>query len=94
MMADWEAGDDALCIKEGPGGNPTRSGVVYKVSRVWVSPTCGQLTLDFAGVNNGSKDWNKADFWGHDPARFRKITPGAQIEGIEVERRLPVREDA
>lgn len=89
--ADWQPGDLALCVKNGSRpGNPTRRGCVYRVKRVWINPVSDSLALDFAGVFNGARCRSKATFWGHNPARFRKITPGAEIIGKEAEKRIPV----
>lgn len=89
-MSDWQKGDLALCIKQGPwldnNGNlhtdGPRSGEVCRVIAV--------LTLD--GELGLALCEHPFDLFGCFTARrFRKITPGAKIEGIEEPRRLPVK---
>lgn len=96
-MSGWQVGDLALCVRTAPRYpvNPTRAGCVYKVSRVWLHPN-GRWVLDFSGIYNGSprKSDPRLDFWGHSPERFRKVTPGTDIEGVEERRRIPVGEPA
>lgn len=96
-MSGWEPGDLALCIKLGnwqytatgdlaPDGG-MRCGVIASVRRVAVSPR-GNLVLWFVGYPGDEfHDGYVAD-------RFRKITPGADIQGIEEPRRIPVKEKA
>lgn len=95
MADDWQIGDLALCIKDPcTPKNSTRAGRVYEVERVWTHPDEGQLALDFFGINNGHRDPKIDAFWGHLPARFRKITPPPadefDREVIELLRREPV----
>ena len=80
-MADWQAGDLALCIAKGfterGKSSPIRPGSVHKVVLVDRWPF---LNLVFDEYPN----------FGFDAGDFRKITPGADIEGIEERRRVPV----
>jgi hypothetical protein len=93
-MSDWAPGDLALCIKSGRGDNTTRAGRIYTVQRVWWQPAARDIALDFVGIENGANWAATVDFWGHNPDRFRKITPGTEIEGFEEARRVPTREPA
>jgi len=90
-MSNWQPGDLALCIKQGPweavyddgevepsegpapGSINVVKGLVY---------TRGDLCLHLDGwlENDGS-------FSGFIASRFRKVTPGSEPEGAEVERR-------
>jgi hypothetical protein len=102
-MANWEPGDLALCVKDGKfvhnshtGRRCTHNGrmvpprgSIREVSRVEVAMTdrgtvfsCGCLNLIFTDGSLGAA------------SRFVKVTPNADVEGIEERRRLPVREDA
>jgi hypothetical protein len=80
-MADWQKGDMALCLKQGPwsdiGFAGPRAGQVFTVSAVAVRR--GILSLLIRG------DWRNPWFV---TSQFRKITPGADIEGVEAERRV------
>lgn len=94
-MADWQKGDLALCVKQGPWRGilvddlrlcRMRGGMIATVRGV--GDYRGAPILWFEGFpGECTRDAFHA-------IRFRKITPGADIEGIEVERRVPVREDA
>jgi hypothetical protein len=75
----------ALCIYRGCLPFEPQTGAIYRV--VTVHYEAGLCGLEIDGVPNDP------GFDGWEATGFRKITPGAQIEGIEVERRLPVRED-
>ena len=96
-MADWKIGDLALCVKLGPwrrsgSGIKTddarvRAGMVLTVRRIEQSPW--GLAIWFIGIG-ADDDMENA----YKARRFRKITPGADIEGIEVERRVPIKVDA
>lgn len=101
-MADWQIGDLALCIRGGSiscrgsgwlsihhGVAAPPTGFVGRV--VAINPVrtfegglapCGCLRLHFEDGRYGTT------------RRFRKITPGAKIEGFEEPRRVPVKEDA
>jgi len=105
-MADWQVGDLALCVESARGnklycriGNDMflengdrelriKAGAVYTVTNVGalIGPD-RQLAL---GFTESEGPWLAS--------RFRKITPGAKIAGIEEPRRIkapkPVREDA
>lgn len=86
----WQVGDLALCVKIGPwktvegphfpclDPEPGSINTVVELSDCVEGPSLG---LDGFGAF-------------YLAARFRKITPGAKIEGVEERRRLPVREDA
>lgn len=91
-MADWQIGDLALCVERSVSCfNPTIPGHIYEVKRVWENKG---VALDFVGIFNGHRSRSVCDFWGHHPSRFVKITPGSNIEGEEVERRVSVKERA
>jgi hypothetical protein len=85
-MADWQIGDLALYIKE--------SG---EVTTVW-NPIFGHVyTIDyvypggeFVELAEDPEKFDPVGSWASD--RFVRITPGADIEGIEVERKAPVKE--
>lgn len=93
-MAKWAPGDIALCIKGGkissitfnpPNGFP-RAGAVYTVSSVG--------RLDFADGEtealwfvDAPPNTNRERVWGSH--RFVKVTPGRDIDGVEVERKVP-----
>lgn len=93
-MSDWQPGDLALCVKQGPwmqrfsnGGEAPcagpMAGDVCLVVDVVVS-LFGDLGLFFA-------EWPDYSLGGQYRAeRFVKITPGADIEGIEAEKRRKV----
>ena len=94
----WEVGYLALCVKVGPWRHITPNGQIRKAS----GPNPGQIYC-VTGIQN---DWRGftclefegfaagRDIYGYRATRFRKITPGAKIEGVEERRRLPVRQDA
>lgn len=92
-MADWKAGDLALCITVAPfdrGGDLVcvRRGGVYRVSALGMVDSLDVLQLDGVDSENDTESgWLGA-------YRFRKITPGADIEGFEEPRRIPVKEKA
>lgn len=93
-MADWQPGDLALCVKSGVR---TRAGAVYTVADL--TPPGGYspadhsvnmtdvVSLRFREIDHPPRAWANSK-------RFRKVTPGADIEGFEERRRLPVKEDA
>jgi hypothetical protein len=102
-MADWQAGDLALCVAVAPedaievlglekiGFGPVK-GLTYTVTSVHGGVDCyGRqgLALQFAEIGRSIET-----AVGYNSLCFRKITPGTEIEGIEVERRVPVREAA
>lgn len=77
----WEVGDLALCVKVGAwevyvgpecGGPDPKCGAIYVVTGVV------QECLRFCEFPHAL----------YDASRFRKITPGAKIEGIEEPRRV------
>ena len=94
----WEVGDLALCVNDAPpmvfgrrtenrpedGGFPLARGKIYCVARVGPVVDCCLQGISFDG----------APLCPWLVARFRKITPGAKIEGVEERRRLPVKQDA
>jgi hypothetical protein len=94
-VSDWQPGDLALCVKGGqlvPAVIRTdypAAGRVYTVAAVGLGffLTGKQLALwlsSDAPVNTcGERVWTAS--------RFVKVTPGADIKGIEVERRVPVK---
>ena len=99
-MSGWEPGDLALCVRTGEVVHHAPNGVrchhegrkvpprgsVREVVRVEPALTdkgtvfsCGCLTLSFADGGSGVA------------LRFINITPGAEAEGIEEPRRIPVK---
>ena len=93
---DWQPGDLALCIKMGPwrrrhsdgrfshGCGPP-AGSVLTVRQVLLG-VYDEIVLRFADyADNPVSGWR-----GWHASRFRKITPGTDIEGIEEPRRIPV----
>lgn len=85
-MADWQVGDLALCVKIGPWeydddgiacAGP-KAGSVHRVTRVHPLPAIWLEGWGYSGDDAFC------------PSRFRKITPGAKIEGIEEPRRVKV----
>lgn len=91
-MSDWQKGDLALCVAEPIGAVPVgwepMIGGVYTVAGFdWGGDPTGFLELE--------EDPERfAPDAGWEPLCFVKITPGADIEGIEEPRRLPVKERA
>ena len=91
-MADWQVGDLALCVKSNwevwsdkplcPTFGP-KAGDILKVVRISVCDYFGDPCLNFFEYGLGDEDAFAA-------VGFRKITPGADIEGIEVERKVKV----
>lgn len=86
MSEDWKPGDMALCINpDGWFERATRQrlpgpvmGQVHQVEAVWIHcfPENQYETLVFGPWPNDS----------FDAKQFRKITPGTEINGSEVER--------
>lgn len=94
-MADWQVGDLALCVgdpghdQNAPSGEWIPNiGAVYTVSAVWGWIYGDEVLLDFA------EDHSPLDDAAWEQCAFRKITPGAAIEGVEVEHRVPIKVDA
>lgn len=92
-MADWQAGDLALCVRRvhsrASAQTGVRQGVVYLVTSVVMAPD-GRIGLRLAGC--AARPYAKLRAF---PASgFVKITPGTEIEGFEEPRRVPVKEDA
>lgn len=88
-MSDWQVGDLALCVGSKRGLN----GRVFTVRETWTGP----LGSDPSVIALGLRFYNFPDpsnkgAW--NAKAFRKITPGADIEGVEEPRRLPVKERA
>lgn len=85
-MTDWQVGDLALCVRA-----KYRKELIGKVGivRCVVFGKCAEtgepaLGLEVEGFPNPPSGWGwMASF-------FRKITPGADIEGIEAEKRISV----
>lgn len=99
-MADWQVGDLALCVlcrKEDFPEHPNWvRGESYLRNRAYyvvegVLNHFGQI-----GLVVSARSPHPTGAWDH--RQFRKITPGAKIEGVEVERRVPtpkrVKQDA
>lgn len=98
-MTDWQPGDLALCVKGGrivsspllrpPLPEYPNTGKIYTVDGVSVDkfiqvPGESVLALHFtdAPTNRcGKRVWAAE--------RFVKVTPGADIKGVEVERKAP-----
>lgn len=83
---DWTPGDLALCV----------NGEGWAVPGVWLDepgPSAGQI-LTVRGVRLfRHRVGLKFDGWGHDwfhAVDFRKITPGADIHGVEEPTRIAV----
>lgn len=97
-MSDWQPGDLALCVQGGvrdptaakPEGWPV-AGKIYTVSHAALYQFKRGLFLGLFLVD-GPKNASGKSIW--NAGRFRKITPGADIEGIEEPRRIPVKEKA
>lgn len=88
-MADWQIGDLALCIRA--RRHPQCVGRIFTVSAVAV----GIDSDGKEGIGLRFTDGPIAPTSGYWLCRtFRKITPGSKIEGVEVERRVPVKERA
>ena len=93
----WQVGDLALRITSEP---------LPEYPRGYWSPAIGSVSTvsdvragtDMRGVKfTGlwfAEDPTPDPFAAWDATHFRKITPGAKIEGVEERRRLPLREDA
>jgi hypothetical protein len=86
---DWTPGDLALCIN-GEGWFVLVGGEVAEGAH----PTAGQiLTVTQIGVHAlgiiGLKFQSFGQEW-YEAAEFRKITPGADIQGVEAEKRHPI----
>lgn len=85
----WEVGDLALCVRTptSPEGfaSPIKMGEIHTVAALHISNFSGALGLELVGVTfpHGGQNASRA-------SNFRKITPGAKIEGIEEPRRVPV----
>lgn len=88
-MADWQVGDLALCVKTPVSGDgatcQVRSGQVHTVAALHTSRLTGNLGLELAGITLPHNGINAISAY-----HFRKITPGAKIEGIEEPRRVKV----
>jgi len=94
-MADWQVGDLALCVKGADDlkADDLKAGAVYVVLEIWVGHTfSGGFFHDWDGIGLRVGAEAKDECWL--PSRFRKITPGADIEGFEEPRRIPVKEKA
>jgi hypothetical protein len=87
----WAPGDLALCVdtadrlllgRRATAGRRYRKGAIYTVSAVGVHRLNGQPVL-----------WLDADPKSAAADRFRKVTPGADINGFEEPRRVPVKEE-
>lgn len=97
-MADWQPGDLALQIRDLMTLDrrlARRAGGCYVVERVvpgasWLRD--GAAFIDDGLVLFGVTHANPEIGSWH--GNFRKVTPGADIEGFEERRRLPVEEDA
>lgn len=89
-MTDWQKGDLALCVRTGRVA-ATIAGCIYTVSEVRQQPD--GLALDFENAENGAP-YGPPRFWGHNPARFRKVTPPKadefDREVIDLMNRKPV----
>lgn len=92
MDDNWQPGDLALCIKQGPWCDEENvitpgpcAGEVHTVDETFTYPVPGWGTMLFF------KRWPHV-FWLAE-GNFVKITPGAESKGIEVDRRRkqPVR---
>lgn len=92
----WQVGDLALCVDRGlrrcrcgciqTGLECPPQGSVREVISIgecgdYPPAGCKEIALVFIGHFGMA-------------TRFRKITPGANIEGVEERRRLPVKQDA
>lgn len=99
-MSGWQVGDLALCIKLGDWKTYFESGAISKgfgppagavltVRAVYHEPRHGIVLrfLDFP--DSQTPGWT-----GFQAVRFRKVTPGTDIEGVEERRRIPVGEPA
>jgi len=97
-MTNWKPGDLALCVKGGSiiagggafGRTPT-AGAVYTVEwaammRFKTGTLLGIRFVDAPRNVDGAREWAAL--------RFIKITPGADITGIEEPRRVPIKEEA
>ena len=94
-MTDWQPGDLALCVKGGkitslecepPLDGFPAAGSIYTVKRAgtYTFGTGTKLALWFTNAprnSSGDRVWSAE--------RFVKVTPGADIEGVEVERKAP-----
>ncbi len=84
-MSNWQAGDLALCVRsvkpEATARTGIRQGGLYTVENVVIVPD-GRVGLRFKGFTAGGK-FKAFTAWG-----FRKITPGHEIEGVEVEKKI------
>lgn len=100
-MADWQPGDLALCVKQGPwiasdtddDVSGPKAGEINEVVDVHIYDEDDAAGPDFAGVFLVLSGWDYECFGDYHAERFRKVTPGADIEGFEERRRLPVKED-
>lgn len=91
-MSDWQPGDLALCVQS---GKETRKGCIYTVIRV-TGP--GEMAGEYMNYENFDlldfSEFGLGDMNGADARRFVKVTPGADIKGIEAEKRIRVGEPA
>jgi hypothetical protein len=84
MADDWQAGDLALCVKNGGTGG-VRKGGVYTVTAVLMAPT-GHLALALAECRSACWQGTYAAFG------FRKIKPLTGVERDEFTADLRIRE--
>ena len=94
-MADWQVGDLALCVDgqrkpDSVGWRiPPKAGSVFRVTGVAIYKFAQREALAL-WLEGGPENNSGGPVWG--ATRFRKITPGADIEGFEEPRRIPVKE--
>lgn len=92
-MADWQIGDLALLVRHLKPSVARRTGLrtggVYTVTGVVFASDgrCG-LRVD------GGVPHPRSTLQAFSASAFVKVTPGANIEGFEEPRRVPVKEDA
>ena len=104
MADDWQPGDLALCIKQGPWINKSASGL----TRPGFGPPCGRILkvrsvipCSVIGIALRFMDWpdREALHWiGYNAQRFRKIRPHKpdeeDAETIRLLNGVPARENA
>jgi hypothetical protein len=85
-MTDWQAGDLALCVRKLEDADSR--GKVFLVLQVVPVPGGWLEGEDGPGLILRGVDHTQ--WCGSWHGNFRRITPDCEIEGIEVERRVPV----
>lgn len=88
MSDDWKPGDLALCVKRTHPAFPGETATRLAVLRVYTVERVGRPSLRLKGERPlGLRETKPLQpNCGWPETLFRKITPGANIEGAEIER--------